>query len=104
MIYAYLRADEFCAEREINKQKEVIKEFLQAKSITSNDVIFYNEVMRRENSFSRPYYTRMKESIKFGDTIVVTEYEKIGDFVKFLVRELEEFKQRGISVVAINTI
>lgn len=53
-------------------------------------------------NFSRPEYMALKKALRKGDTLVVHEFDRLGRNKKLTLKELQEFKDRGIRLVALN--
>ena len=53
-------------------------------------------------NFSRPEYMSLKKALRKGDTLVVHEFDRLGRNKKLTLKELQEFKEKGIRLVALN--
>ena len=53
-------------------------------------------------NFSRPEYMALKKALRKGDTLVVHEFDRLGRHKKLTLKELQEFKEKGIRLVALN--
>lgn len=53
-------------------------------------------------NFSRPEYMTLKKVLRKGDILVVHEFDRLGRNKKLTLKELQEFKDRGIRLVALN--
>lgn len=53
-------------------------------------------------NFSRPEYMALKKALRKGDTLVVHEFDRLGRNKKLTLKELQEFKEKGIRLVALN--
>ena len=53
-------------------------------------------------NFNRPEYTKLKEVLRRGDTLVVHEFDRLGRNKKLTLRELQYFKEKEIRLIALN--
>lgn len=53
-------------------------------------------------NFNRPEYTKLKEALREGDTLVVHEFDRLGRNKELTLKELQYFKDNGIRLIALN--
>ena len=53
-------------------------------------------------NFNRPEYTKLKDALRKGDTLVVHEFDRLGRNKKLTLKELQYFKDNGIRLIALN--
>ena len=91
MIIGYCRVSgkDQCLTRQIESLKEYGCEKIYSDKATGKN-------------FNRPEYTKLKEVLRKGDTLVVHEFDRLGRNKKLTLKELQYFKDNGIRLVALN--
>ena len=91
MIIGYCRVSgkDQCLTRQIDSLKEYGCEKIYSDKATGKN-------------FNRPEYTKLKEVLRKGDTLVVHEFDRLGRNKKLTLKELQYFKDNGIRLVALN--
>lgn len=91
MIIGYCRVS--TKDQDLTRQIESLKEYGCEK--------IYSDKATGKN-FNRPEYTRLKDALRRGDTLVVHEFDRLGRNKKLTLKELQYFKDNGIRLVALN--
>ena len=91
MIIGYCRVS--CKDQDLTRQIESLKQYGCEK--------IYSDKATGKN-FNRPEYTRLKDALRRGDTLVVHEFDRLGRNKKLTLKELQYFKDNGIRLVAMN--
>ena len=91
MIIGYCRVS--TRDQDLTRQIESLKEYGCEK--------IYSDKATGKN-FNRPEYTRLKDALRKGDTLVVHEFDRLGRNKKLTLKELQYFKDNGIRLVALN--
>lgn len=91
MIIGYCRVS--TKEQDLTRQIESLKEYGCEK--------IYCDKATGKN-FNRPEYTKLKDTLRKGDTLVVHEFDRLGRNKKLTLKELQYFKDNGIRLVALN--
>lgn len=53
-------------------------------------------------NFNRPEYTKLKDTIRSGDTLVVHEFDRLGRNKRLTLKEIQYFKENNIRLIALN--
>ena len=53
-------------------------------------------------NFNRPEYTKLKDSIRSEDTLVVHEFDRLGRNKRLTLKEIQHFKENNVRLVALN--
>lgn len=53
-------------------------------------------------NFNRPEYTKLKDTIRSGDTLVVHEFDRLGRNKRLTLKEIQHFKENNVRLVALN--
>ena len=91
MIIGYCRVS--TKDQDLTRQIESLKEYGCEK--------IYSDKATGKN-FNRPEYTKLKDALRRGDTLVVHEFDRLGRNKKLTLKELQYFKDNGIRLVALN--
>ena len=91
MIIGYCRVS--TKDQDLTRQIESLKEYGCER--------IYSDKATGKN-FNRPEYTKLKDALRKGDTLVVHEYDRLGRNKKLTLKELQYFKDNGIRLVALN--
>lgn len=91
MIIGYCRVS--TKEQDLTRQIESLKAYGCEK--------IYADKSTGKN-FNRPEYTKLKDTLRKGDTLVVHEFDRLGRNKKLTLKELQYFKDNGIRLVALN--
>lgn len=91
MIIGYCRVS--TKDQDLTRQIESLKEYGCEK--------IYSDKATGKN-FNRPEYTKLKDALRKGDTLVVHEFDRLGRNKKLTLKELQYFKDNGIRLVALN--
>ena len=89
MIIGYCRVS--TKDQDLTRQIESLKEYGCEK--------IYSDKATGKN-FNRPEYTKLKDALRKGDTLVVHEFDSLRRNKKMTLKELQYFKDNGISLVA----
>lgn len=91
MIIGYCRVS--TKEQDLTRQIESLKAYGCEK--------IYADKSTGKN-FNRPEYTKLKDALRKGDTLVVHEFDRLGRNKKLTLKELQYFKDNEIRLVALN--
>ena len=91
MLIGYCRVS--TRDQDLTRQIESLKEYGCEK--------IYSDKATGKN-FNRPEYTKLKDALRKGDTLVVHEFDRLGRNKKLTLKELQYFKDNGIRLVALN--
>ena len=91
MIIGYCRVS--TRDQDLTRQIESLKQYGCEK--------IYSDKATGKN-FNRPEYTKLKDALRRGDTLVVHEFDRLGRNKKLTLKELQYFKDNGIRLVALN--
>ncbi|WP_288222525.1 recombinase family protein [uncultured Clostridium sp.] len=91
MVIGYCRVS--TQDQDLTRQIESLKEY-------GCDKIYSDKATGK--NFNRPEYTKLKDALRKGDTLVVHEFDRLGRNKKLTLKELQYFKDNGIRLVALN--
>ena len=91
MIIGYCRVS--TKDQDLTRQIESLKEYGCEK--------IYSDKATGKN-FNRPEYTKLKDALRKGDTLVVHEFDRLGRNKKLTLKELQYFKENNIRLKVID--
>ncbi len=75
-----------------------IERFIQTYNIELERDVYVDKISGKK--FDRPRYTVLKEDIlRRGDTLIVTELDRLGRNKQGILKELEYYKEKGVRVI-----
>ena len=75
-----------------------LNRFCKERGITLENPVFVDK--QTGKSFDRPRYTVLKEDVlRCGDTLIITEVDRLGRNKAGIVKELNDFKKMGVRVM-----
>jgi len=74
-----------------------LEEFCKGKNITLSGGVFCDK--QTGKNFNRPEYQFIRNRIQPGDTLIVTEMDRLGRNRSEILKELQFFKDRGVYVL-----
>lgn len=74
-----------------------IEDFCKQKNITLSSDIFCDK--KTGKNFSRPEYQFIRGRIQPGDTLIITEMDRLGRNKAEILKELQFFRDRGVYVI-----
>lgn len=95
--YVYYRVS--TGNQKQDRQKEIISEYLKRDSIKVTATF---EDKQSGKDFDRKQYEAMKTVIKAGDTLIVSELDRLGRNYNEIKEELREFKNLNIKVAILD--
>lgn len=100
-IFAYMRISTNHKAQKIDRQKQAIIEY----SITNKFCIdeFVSDVITGgTKADNRPNYHSMKEHLRHGDTLIISDVDRLGRNADNVIVEIKDLQSRGIRVVALD--
>lgn len=91
--YGYSRVS--TKDQNLGRQEQFIEEWAKKKNVP---ITFFSDKLTGTN-FDRPNYQEMKQLIKKGDTLVISELDRFGRDTKLIKDELYYYDQLGVNLV-----
>ncbi len=99
MIIAYCRVSTNKDTQKTDRQLMAIKEYAKANCFTVDK--FVEETMSGKD-LNRPEYNKMKESMRKGDILIISDVDRLGRNADQVISEFKYYKALGIKVVALD--
>lgn len=99
MIFTYMRVS--TNRQEVERQKLALLEYAKVNNF-AYDGIVYEKISGTTKADTRPEYGRLKETLRNGDILVISDLDRLGRSADDTITELKELKSKGIKVVALD--
>lgn len=104
MIFVYTRVSTDKTTQKADRQVELITRFLQENNIDVNTVEFQHEIISGKVAHTdRLIYTNLKDKMRAGDVLLVSDLDRLGRDVLSLKEELLDLQKKKISLVCLDT-
>lgn len=100
MIFGYMRIS--TKDKQTTERQEVTLEQYAKTNGFVFDELVAEKVSGAIKANNRPEYLRLKDKLRNGDILVVTDLDRLGRDADDLIRELKELKELGVRVVALD--
>jgi len=101
MIFAYTRISTAKESQRHDRQIKAISDFAE-KNIFEIDRIYSDTVSGKTKTDTRPQYQLLKQVIRKGDILIISDLDRIGRDASNVIAELNELKSSGIKVIALD--
>ena len=101
MIFAYMRISTDSKKQSTDRQESTLTEYA-ANNGFKFDKKYSDKISGSTKAESRPQYSKLKETIRTGDILVITDLDRLGRNADDTISELKSLKQDGIKVVALD--
>lgn len=99
-IFGYLRVS--TKEKQTTDRQELaLRKYSQANKFEFDELIT-EKVSGTVKANCRSEYSRLKEKIRNGDILVITDIDRLGRDADDVIRQLKELKENGIKVVTLD--
>lgn len=85
----------------IDAQKDIIIKCINDNNITGNIIWYVDEALSGKNMTHRPDFTRMRESVQNGDTIITYSMSRLGRDTKDILIFMDEMREKNVNIVCI---
>ena len=101
-IYAYMRKSKNTDAQKHDRQELALREYAKANNFTIDEFVT-DSVSGTVNTDKRENYSSLKfKTLRSGDTLLLTDVDRLGRDADNVIHELKELKQKGIRVVALD--
>lgn len=95
-FFAYHRVS--TQQQKLDRGIDEIERFCKEREIVLSSPIFTDK--QTGKNFDRPRYTVLKEDVlRSGDTLIISEIDRLGRNKQQIVKELNDFKNKGVRVM-----
>lgn len=100
-ILAYMRKSTTKESQKHDRQRLTIENYAKENSFTVTEWV-EETVSGSVNAENRPKYAKALETLRAGDTIIITDIDRLGRNADDTIAELKDLKKKGIRVVALD--
>lgn len=100
-ILAYMRKSTTKESQKHDRQRLTIENYAKENSFTVTEWV-EETVSGSVNAENRPKYSKAIETLRTGDTIIITDIDRLGRNADDTIAELKDLKKKGIRVVALD--
>ena len=100
-IYGYMRISTNKESQKTDRQERTLKEYAKENSFKFNEILS-ERVSGTVKAENREEYSKLKDKLRAGDTLVVTDLDRLGRNADDVIMEFKELKQKGIKVIALD--
>lgn len=100
-IFCYMRISTNKKTQKIDRQKQTIIEY----SVTNNfkvDEFVSDIITGGTKADNRPNYHNMKKHFRSGDTLIISDVDRLGRNADDVIVEIKELQSKGVRVVALD--
>lgn len=100
-IFCYMRISTNKKTQKVDRQKQTIIEY----SVTNNfkiDEFVYDVITGGTKAENRPNYFNMKKQLRRGDTLIISDVDRLGRNADDVIVEIKDLQSKGIRVVALD--
>lgn len=85
----------------IDAQRQEILKTINNNNLTGDIQWYVDEALSGKNMTHRPDFTRMREAVKSGDTIISYSLSRLGRDTKDILVFMDEMRERNVNVIVI---
>lgn len=100
-IFAYMRISTNHKTQKMDRQKQTIIEYSISNGFCIDEFIF-DVITGGTKADNRPNYHSMKEHLRHGDTLIISDVDRLGRNADNVIVEIKDLQSRGIRVVALD--
>jgi DNA invertase Pin-like site-specific DNA recombinase len=100
-IFAYMRISTYHKTQKVDRQKQAIIEYSVSNGFNIDEFVS-DTITGGTKADNRPHYHDMKEHFRSGDTLVISDVDRLGRNADDVIVEIKDLQSRGIRVVALD--
>ena len=100
-IYAYMRISTSKESQKTDRQLITLQDYAKANGFTFHK-IYEERISGTVKTDNRPVYFDLKEKLDEGDTLIVTDVDRLGRDADNIIYEFKQLKSKGIKVIALD--
>ncbi|GHU54191.1 resolvase [Clostridia bacterium] len=101
MIAAYMRISTNKESQKHDRQEKVINDYAKTNGFTIREW-FKDTISGRVEADNRPNYQHMKKKLQTGDTIIVSDLDRLGRDASNTIVEIKELQAKGVKLIALD--
>lgn len=101
MIIGYMRISTNKETQKHDRQELALKEYAKTNEFQI-DRFYADTISGKVKADNRPQYIEMRKALRAGDTLLVSDLDRLGRDADDTIKELKELKSEGIRVIALD--
>lgn len=101
MIFGYCRISTKKATQTTDRQLETLRNYAEENSFIFDEII-EERISGTVKAINRPMYSKLKDKLRSGDILIVTDLDRLGRNADDVIMELKQLKAYGIRVIALD--
>ena len=100
-IFSYMRISTNNKKQKIDRQQQTIIEYSVANGFKIDE--FVSDIITGgTKADNRPNYHDMKKNLRSGDTLIISDVDRLGRDADYVIVEIKDLQSKGIRVVALD--
>jgi len=100
-IFAYMRISTNKKTQKVDRQKQTIIEYSISNGFNIDEYVS-DVITGGTKADNRPNYHNMKKQLRNGDTLIISDVDRLGRNADDVIVEIKDLQSRGIRVVALD--
>lgn len=101
MIFGYMRISTNKESQTTNRQRLTLENYARDNNFTFDEIV-KERISGNIKVDNRPVYKKLKDKLRKGDTLVITDLDRLGRNADDTILEFKNLKQLGIKVIALD--
>ena len=101
MIVGYMRISTQKESQKTDRQRITLEQYAEENNFKFDEML-EERISGKIKAEDRKQYSRLKKDLKPGDTLVITDIDRLGRNADDTITELKDLKAKGIRVVALD--
>lgn len=101
MIFAYMRISTNKESQKTDRQRLTLETYARENNFTI-DQFFEERITGKTKAENRPEYNKLRDKVRAGDTIIISDLDRLGRNADDVIAEVKRLKADGIRVVALD--
>ena len=101
MIFAYCRISTKKATQVTDRQVETLNNYAKENNFKIDEIV-EERISGTVKADNREEYNKLKDKLRKGDIVLVTDVDRLGRNADDVIMELKELKSKGIRVIALD--
>jgi len=100
MIFGYMRIS--TKEKQTTERQDItLENYAKANGFKFDEVV-HDKISGTTKAETRPEYSQLKDKMREGDILVVTDLDRLGRSADDTIKEVKELKEKGIRLIALD--
>lgn len=101
MIYGYMRISTNKESQKTDRQRVTLESYSKDNGFTFDEIV-EERVSGTKKAETREVYSRLKDKLRVGDILVITDLDRLGRNADDTMTELRDLKAKGIKIIILD--